>query len=265
VRTGALIGHGRVSTSGQLLDRQWDALSSGGRAFAAELRSRHVRPCLAIDRRAGRRVADAEFGGQLLVGQAVGPACPQLSYSFVGQLGPGVALADRAVIGAVAFPASRLESDLDVIAGGIDCRPVLGGPTAINAGVAAGRAAGFPHALVPYVIGRVCCLPGPPGQLVPARAGAALVVAPDHGERSADRAVLLLVSGLTARASARLGIACLKRADARGDFFSAVASTQRRPVVPAILSGLLHFPDDGESPVPFASFDDVPHNPECKV
>ena len=40
-------------------------------------RSRYVRPGLAVDRRAGGYVADAEFGGQLPVGQALGPACPQ--------------------------------------------------------------------------------------------------------------------------------------------------------------------------------------------
>ena len=32
------------------------------------------------------------------VGQAVGPACPQLSHFLVGQLSPGIARADRAVI-----------------------------------------------------------------------------------------------------------------------------------------------------------------------
>ena len=117
---------------------------------------------------------------------------------------------------------------------------------------------------MPDGVGRVCCLPDVPGQLVSARAGAALVVAPDHGQHSADRAGLLLVFGLAARAPARLSIARLKRADARGDLFSAVASAQRCPVAPAVRSGLLHFADDGESPVSLASFDNVPHNTECK-
>jgi hypothetical protein len=33
-----------------------------------------------------------EFGGQLLVGQAVGAACPQLSYLVAAELGPGLPL-----------------------------------------------------------------------------------------------------------------------------------------------------------------------------
>ena len=157
-----------------------------------------MRPGPAIDRRAGGYVADAEFGGHLPVGQAVGPACPQFPDFVVGQLGPGVTRAGSAVIAAVAFPAPWLESAPDVAAGGIDRRPVLGGFTAINAGVSAGGPAGFVNTFVPYVIGRNCGLPGGPGQLVSARAGAASVVAPDHGEHTADRAVLLLVFGLAA-------------------------------------------------------------------
>ena len=31
-----------------------------------------------------------------------------------------------------------------------------------------------------------------------------------------------------------------------------------------VRSGRLRFPDDGQSSVPLAPFDDVPHNPECK-
>ena len=162
------------------------------------LRSRYVRPGLAVDRRAGGHVADAEFGGQLPVGQAVGPACPQLPDFVVGQLGPGVTRTDSAVIAAVAFAAPWLESGPDVAAGGIDRRPVLGGLPAINAGVPAGRSAGLRYALVPDVIGRAGGLPGGPGQLVSARAGTGSVVAPDHGQGAADRAVFLLVSGLAA-------------------------------------------------------------------
>jgi len=45
---------------------------------------------------------------------------------------------------------------------------------------------------------------------------------------------------------------------------SAVASAQRRAVACAVRSGRLRFPDDGQSSVPLAPFDDVPHNPECK-
>jgi len=90
------------------------------RRFAAELRSSYVRPCLAVDGRAGGYVADAEFGGQLPVGQAVGPACPQLSHPVVAELGLGVARADGAVVAAMAFPAPWLESTPDVGAGGID-------------------------------------------------------------------------------------------------------------------------------------------------
>src|SRR5579862_4315788 len=90
-------------------------------------RSGHVRPRLAVDGRAGGHVADAEFGGKLPVGHAVRPPGPQLPYLPGGQLGPGVTLTGAAVIGAVAFPAPRLESYPDVIAGGIDRRPVLRG------------------------------------------------------------------------------------------------------------------------------------------
>src|SRR5579862_2195773 len=142
-------------------------------------RSGHVRPRLAVDGRAGGHVADAELGGELQVGQAVRPPRPQLAYLPGGQLGPGVTLTGAAVIGAVAFPAPRLKSYPDVIAGGIDRRPVLHGLAAINAGVSASRPAGFLNAVVPYVIGRTCGLTHTSGQLVPARAGAAFVVAPD--------------------------------------------------------------------------------------
>src|SRR5215467_9052159 len=167
----------------------------------------YVRPCFAVDGRAGGHVADAEFGGELPVGQAVGPACPQLPYFSAGQLGPRVALADGAVIIAVASAAAWLESGLEVVAGRIGRRPVLGRVTAIGAGVAAGRSPGFGHAAVPHVIGRVGGLPGGPGQLVSARAGAAFAVAPDQRKRFAHWAVPFLVFGRAARAFARLGIA----------------------------------------------------------
>jgi hypothetical protein len=161
-----------------------------------------MRPCPAVDGGAGRHIADAEFGGQLPEGHAVGPARPQLSHFLLGQLGPGVTLADCAVIVAMAFPAPWLESDPEVVDGGIDRRPVLSWLTAINAGVSAGRAAGLLDALVPCGIGRVGGLPGGTGQLVSADPGAALTVAADHGERPADRAVFPLVFRLAARASA---------------------------------------------------------------
>src|SRR5215831_10952743 len=173
----------------------------------------YVRPCFAVDGRAGGDVADAEFGGELPVGQAIGPACPQLPYFSAGQLGPRVALADGAVIITVASAAAWLESGLEVIAGRIGRRPVLGWVTAIGAGVAAGRSPGFGHAAVAHVIGGVCGLPGGPGQLVSARAGAAFTAAPDHCERPAHRAVLFLVFGRAARASARPGPAGDKRGD----------------------------------------------------
>ena len=111
--------------------------------------------------------------------QSLCPPGSQLPHSFVCQRGPGIALADGAVVVAVAFPAPRLESYPDVIAGGIDRRPVLRGLAAIDAGVSAGRPADFLDAVVPYVIGRACSLARASGQLVAARAGAAFVVAPD--------------------------------------------------------------------------------------
>ena len=40
------------------------------------VKSRDVRPCLAVDSCMGRYVADAEFIGQLLIRQAVRPPCP---------------------------------------------------------------------------------------------------------------------------------------------------------------------------------------------
>ena len=189
-----------------------------------------MRPGLAVDSGAGGYVADAEFGGQLPVGHAFGSACPQLSDFLVGQLGPGVTLADCAVIGAVAFAAPWLEPDPDVVARGIDRRPVLGRFPAVNTCVTAGWAAGFVNALVPYVIGRVYCLPGGSSQLVSACAGAASVVAPDHGECSADRAMSLLIFGLAARASARLRTAGLKGGNAGRGFLPAVAPAEGRPV-----------------------------------
>ena len=140
-----------------------EALPCRGGGVVAGRRSNYVRPGLAVDSGAGGYVADAEFGGQLPVGHAFGSACPQLSDFLVGQLGPGVTLADRAVIGAVAFAAPWLEPDPDVVARGIDRRPVLGRFPAVNTCVTAGWAAGFVNALVPYVIGRVGGLPGDPG------------------------------------------------------------------------------------------------------
>jgi hypothetical protein len=222
-----------------------------------------VRPGLAVDGRAGRHVADAEFGGELPVRQAVCPACPQFPYLSAGQLGPWVTLADGAVMVAVATAAPWLESGPDVIARWVGRRPVLGGFTAVSAGVAAGRSPGFRNAAVPHGVGRVGCLPGGPGELVSARAGATAPVAPDHGEFSAHRAAPLLVFGRATGAPARLGIACRKRADARGGFFAAVASAESCPVAPPVRGGLWHFPDDGEPAVFVARIDDVPHDPDC--
>src|SRR5262249_9584681 len=90
---------------------------AGPGLWGDEISSVHVRPCFAVDGRAGCDIADAEFGGELPVGQAVGPARPQLPYRSVGQLGPSVALADGAVIIAVASAAPWLESGLGVLAG----------------------------------------------------------------------------------------------------------------------------------------------------
>ena len=81
--------------------------------------SSDVPPCLAIDGRPGGHVADAEFGGQLPESQSLCPPGSQLPHSFVCQRGPGIALADGAVVVAVAFPAPRLESDPYVVAGWI--------------------------------------------------------------------------------------------------------------------------------------------------
>jgi hypothetical protein len=222
-----------------------------------------VRPGLAVDGRAGRHVADAEFGGQLPVRQAVCPACPQFPYLSAGQLGPWVTLADGAVMVAVAAAAPWLESGPDVIAGWVGRRPVLGGFTAVNAGVTAGRSPGFRNAAVPHGVGRFGCLPGGPGELVSARAGATAAVAPDHGECSAHRAALLLVFGRAPGAPARLGIACYKRADARDAFFAAVAPADGCPVASPVRGGLRHFPDNGEPAVSVAPIDDVPHDPDC--
>src|SRR5215475_14782999 len=203
-----------------------------------------MRPGLAVDGRAGRHVADAEFGGELPVRQAVRPACPQFPYLSAGQLGPWVTLADRAVMAAVATAAPWLESGPDVIAGWVGRRPVLGGFTAVNARVAAGRSPGFRNAAVPHGVGRVGCLPGGPGELVPARAGATAAVAPDHGECPAHRAALLLVFGRAPGAPARLGIACRKRADPRGGFFTAVAPAPGCLVASRVRGDLRHFPED---------------------
>ena len=52
-------------------------------------------------------VADAEFGGQLPVGRAVGPAGPQLPDFPGSQLGPGMALTGTAVIAAMTRARSR--------------------------------------------------------------------------------------------------------------------------------------------------------------
>jgi hypothetical protein len=149
--------------------------------MATERISSDVPPCLAVDSCPGGHVADVEFGGQLPVSQSFGPAGAQFPYSLVGQRGPGVALADGAVMVAVAFAAPGLESGSDIAAGWIDRRPVFSRFTAINTGVTAGWAKGFVDALVPYVIGGVCGLAGDTSELVSARAGAASVVAPDYG------------------------------------------------------------------------------------
>ena len=77
--------------------------------------SAHVRPGFAVDGRAGRRVADAEFGGELPVSKAGGPACPQFPYFSAGQLGSWITVANGTVIVAVAAAAPRLESGPDVI------------------------------------------------------------------------------------------------------------------------------------------------------
>ena len=118
----------------------------------------------------GRYVADAEFIGQLPVSQAVRPPRPQLCYFPGGQLGLGIPLADCAVVAAMAFPASRLESDPDVIAEGIGGGPVLGLAAAINALAVAGRPPGFPDTVMPYVVRRAFRPQGGTGQLVSARA-----------------------------------------------------------------------------------------------
>jgi hypothetical protein len=222
-----------------------------------------VRPGFAVDGRAGRCVADAEFGGELPVSQAVGPARPKLPYFSAGQLGSWITVANGAVIVAVAAAAPRLESGPDVIAGRIDRGPILCGFTAISAGVTAGRPPGFGHATVPYGIGRVCCLQGGPGQLISTRAGTAAAAPADHGERSADRAALSLVFGRATRASARLGIARVKRADPRGDFCSAVAPAQGCPVSSPVRGELLHFPYDGEPAVFVSRVDNAPHDSDC--
>jgi hypothetical protein len=78
--------------------------------IAAEWVSSDVPPCLAVDSCPGGHVADVEFGGQLPVSQSFGRAGAQFPYSLVCQGGSGVALADGAVVVAVAFPAPRLES-----------------------------------------------------------------------------------------------------------------------------------------------------------
>ena len=83
------------------------------------------------------------------------------------------------------------------------------------------------------------------------------------GWHSADRAALLLVSGLAARASARPGIARAERGDARGGFFAAVAPAEGHPVTSPVGCDLLSFPDDGE-PHRVDRADDAPHNPDCK-
>ena len=110
---------------------------------------------------------------------------------------PGGYRADSAVIAAVAFAAPGWNlARMSPLEGLTVDQSWAGSPQSAQAYRLAGR--GLLNALVPYVIGRVGGLPGGPGQLVSARAGAASVVAPDHGEHAADRAVLLLVSGLAA-------------------------------------------------------------------
>lgn len=89
------------------------------------------------------------------------------------------------------------------------------------------------------------------------------MIAPDHGQRSADGAASPPGLGLAARASAGSGIARLKRADARGDFFPALAPAQDRPVAPAVRSGLLHLGDNEKFPVFVPLVDDMPHDPDC--
>jgi hypothetical protein len=87
------------------------------------------------------------------------------------------------------------------------------------------------------------------------------VVTPDHGDSSAHRAALLLIFGRAPRAPPRLGIARVKRTDARSNFFAAIAPTQGRSVASLVRSDLLHFLDDGEPAVFVPWIDDMPHDP----
>ena len=226
--------------------------------------SAHVRPGPAVDGSAGSHVTDAEFGGELAVSQALCPACPHFSHFPAGQFGPGITLAGGAIVVAVAFAASRLESDPEVITGRIDRRPILGRPTAIGARVTAGRPAGLFHPVVPPGVGGVWCLPGGLGELVSAHAGAAAVVAADHGECPAHRAALLLVFGRAPGAPARFGVTGDKRAEARNDLVTAVAPAPCCPVASAVRAELLHFGDDGEPAVFVPRVDDMPHDPDGK-
>jgi hypothetical protein len=166
-----------------------------------------VRPRPAVNSRVGRYVADAEFTGQLAVRQAFRPPRPQLPHFLGGQLGPGVSLADRAVMAAMTFPAPRPESDPDVLAGGIGGGPIFSGAAAINASVVTGRPACSLNPVMPDIIGWVIHPQGGAGQLVPAGAGAAQMVPPDPGEPPADRASLPFIFGSPARATARSRVA----------------------------------------------------------
>ncbi len=224
------------------------------------MRSRDVRPRPAVDSGVGRYVADTEFTGQLPVRQAVRPPRSQLSHFLGCQLGAGAPLADRTVVAAVAFAASGLESDPDVIAGPIGGGPVLGRAAAINAAVVTGRPAGLLHTVMPDVIGRSFGPQGDAGQLVAAGAGTAPAVPPDPGPAPADGAPLPLIFRAPARAPARPRITRHKGAESGRQLAAAVAPAPDSPVALSAGRNLPHFPDDGEFPIFFAGIDGVLHN-----
>ena len=224
-----------------------------------------MRPRPSVDSRVGRYVADAEFAGQLLVSQAIRPPRPQLPHFLGGQLGPGISLADRAIVATVAFAAPRLESDPDVIAGGVGRGPVLGPAAAINAPVIAGWPAGILDTVMPDVIRGPFRPQGGTGQLVPAPARAAPAIPPDPGEPPADRAPLPFVSGFPARAPARPRVTRHKRAKGGCQLVSAVALAQDSPVSSPADRGLPHFGDDGEFPVFLAGLDGMLHNSDSNL
>jgi hypothetical protein len=227
--------------------------------FVSWLRSSYVSPRPAVNGRVGRYVTDAEFIGQLTVSQPVRPSRPQLPHFSGGQLSPGVPLPNGAIIATMTFPAPWLESDPDVIAGGIGRRPVLSVPAAINARVIAGRSPGLRDPVVQYVIRGVSRLPGGAHEPVTARARAGPAAAPDHGRIPADRAALPLVSGLPARAAARPGIARDQRTDGGRGLVPAVTAADSGTRCLAVWCGCTHFPDDSQPPEPIPWPDDVPY------